>query len=112
MVRKLLNSFDVDLVILLPLRSPCVRRRSPLQAGKVFLSQPMETGMTQSFLSTLELAERWRVSPRTLEEWRGRNRPPHPIKVGRRVLYRMSDVEALEQAEMCRLLTGAAQRGE
>ncbi len=68
--------------------------------------------MTQSFLSTLELAERWRVSPRTLEEWRGRNRPPHPIKMGRRVLYRMSDIEALEQAELNRVLNTSAQSGE
>ena len=68
--------------------------------------------MTQRFLSTLELAERWRVSPRTLEEWRVRNRPPHPIKMGRRVLYRMSDIEALEQAELNRVLNTSAQSGE
>ena len=68
--------------------------------------------MTQSFLSTLERAERWRVSPRTVEEWRGRNRPPPPIKMGRRVLYRMSDIEALEQAELNRVLNTSAQSGE
>ena len=59
--------------------------------------------MSPTFLTTLELADRWRVSPRTIEEWRRRERPPHPIRIGRRVLYRLTDVEALEGAELERL---------
>jgi len=59
--------------------------------------------MSPTFLTTLELAERWRVSPRTIEDWRRRQRPPHPVRIGRRVLYRLTDVEALERAELARL---------
>jgi DNA-binding transcriptional MerR regulator len=60
--------------------------------------------MPPTFLTTLELAERWRVSPRTIEDWRRRQRPPHPVRIGRRVLYRLTDVEALERAELARLI--------
>ena len=59
--------------------------------------------MTPTFLTTLELADRWRVSPRTIEDWRRRQRPPHAVRIGRRVLYRLTDVEALEGAELERL---------
>jgi hypothetical protein len=59
--------------------------------------------MSPTFLTTLELAERWRVSPRTIEEWRRRQRPPHPVRIGRRVLYRLTEIEALEGAELARL---------
>jgi hypothetical protein len=64
--------------------------------------------MSLTFLTTLELAERWRVSPRTIEDWRRRQRPPHPVRIGRRVLYRLTDVEALERAELARLSCMAA----
>ncbi|WP_209426747.1 helix-turn-helix domain-containing protein [Pararhodobacter sp. SW119] len=59
--------------------------------------------MSPTFLTSLELADRWRVSPRTIEDWRRRRRPPHPVRIGRRVLYRLADVEALERAELARL---------
>jgi DNA-binding transcriptional MerR regulator len=64
--------------------------------------------MSPTFLTTLELAERWRVSPRTIEDWRRRRHPPHPVRIGRRVLYRLTDVEALERAELARLSCAAA----
>jgi hypothetical protein len=63
----------------------------------------MENAMSPTFLTSLELADRWRVSPRTIEEWRRRQCPPHPLRIGRRVLYRLTDVEALERAEFVRL---------
>ena len=63
--------------------------------------------MSPTFLTTLELAERWRVSPRTIEDWRRRRRPPHPVRIGRRVLYRLTDVEGLERAELARLSCAA-----
>lgn len=59
--------------------------------------------MSPRFLTSLELADRWRVSPRTIEDWRRRQRPPHPIRIGRRVLYLLADIEALERAELLRL---------
>ncbi len=43
-----------------------------------------------------ELAERWSLSPRTLEQWRWRGVGPRYLKLGGRVIYRLSDVEAFE----------------
>ncbi len=43
-----------------------------------------------------ELAERWSLSPRTLEQWRWRGVGPRYLKLGARVTYRLSDVEAFE----------------
>ena len=43
-----------------------------------------------------ELAERWSLSPRTLEQWRWRGIGPRYLKLGGRVIYRLSDVEAFE----------------
>jgi hypothetical protein len=49
-------------------------------------------------LTQSDLAQRWKISPRTLERWRYLKRGPRFIKVGGRVRYRLSDVEAFEQA--------------
>ena len=43
-----------------------------------------------------ELARRWLISPRTLEQWRWQGRGPRFLKLGGRVLYRLADVEAYE----------------
>ena len=45
-----------------------------------------------------ELAARWRISPRTLEQWRWRGKGPQFLKLGGRVVYRLSDIEEFEQA--------------
>jgi hypothetical protein len=50
------------------------------------------------YLTQAELAERWRISPRTLEQWRWQGRGPRYLKLGRRVLYRLSDIEMHEAA--------------
>lgn len=63
--------------------------------------------MTPTFLTTLELADRWRVSPRTIEHWRAIGRAPQAVRLGRRVLYRLTDIEALEIQEYNRLLQRA-----
>ncbi len=52
--------------------------------------------MTVTHLSQPELATRWRVSPRTLERWRWMGEGPRYIKLGGRVIYRLSDIEAFE----------------
>lgn len=44
-----------------------------------------------------DLARRWRVSPRTLECWRYERSGPPFLKVGGRVVYRLSDIEAFER---------------
>ncbi len=45
-----------------------------------------------------ELAARWRISHRTLERWRWIGEGPKFLKVGGRVIYRLSDVEEYEQS--------------
>lgn len=44
------------------------------------------------------LARRWRRSPRTLERWRQARRGPAWLRLEGRVLYRLEDVLAYEQA--------------
>lgn len=47
-----------------------------------------------------DLAERWHVSPRTLERWRWLGGGPRFLKIGGRVIYRLEDVEAFERAQL------------
>lgn len=51
---------------------------------------------TQVFLTTKELAHRWRISPRTLEGWRDKGIGPRYNKIGNRVRY---PIDAIERAE-------------
>ncbi len=46
-----------------------------------------------------ELANRWRISPRTLERWRWLQQGPAYIKIGGRVVYRLDDVETYESEQ-------------
>jgi hypothetical protein len=43
-----------------------------------------------------DLAKRWRISPRTLEQWRWQGRGPRYLKIGGRVRYQLPDVETFE----------------
>ena len=49
---------------------------------------------TSRFVIQTEAAEILRVSPRTLERLRVTGEGPRFVKIGRRVLYRASDLEA------------------
>jgi hypothetical protein len=49
-------------------------------------------------LHQIELANRWRVSHRTLERWRWQGKDPAYLKIGGRVAYRLDDVEVYEAA--------------
>lgn len=53
-----------------------------------------------------QLAERWHMSPRTLEQWRWLGKGPRFLKIGARVLYREEDVEAWEAAQVCQNTAG------
>lgn len=46
-----------------------------------------------------ELAERWRISPRTLERWRCVGTGPAWLQLGGRVLYRLEDILAFENRQ-------------
>ena len=47
-----------------------------------------------------ELADRWRMSPRSLERWRADGFGPEWIKMRGRVLYRTEDVVAFERERL------------
>jgi hypothetical protein len=51
-------------------------------------------------LNQVELADRWGLSPRTLENWRWRGEGPPFVKIGRKVVYRLVDVEAYEHEQL------------
>ena len=53
--------------------------------------------MSEVCLSQIELAARWKISHRTLERWRWAQEGPRYLKIGGRVVYRASDVEAFER---------------
>jgi hypothetical protein len=50
-------------------------------------------------LVTVELSRRWHLSPRTLEQWRWKGIGPRYLKIGRRILYRLDDIEKYEAAQ-------------
>ncbi len=60
--------------------------------------------MSETCLNQIDLARRWRISPRTLERWRWLGEGPRYLKLGGRVLYRVADIEAYEQS-IVRLIT-------
>jgi hypothetical protein len=51
-------------------------------------------------LDQKKLGERWLISPRTLEQWRWQQRGPRYLKIGGRIVYRLSDIEAFEAASL------------
>lgn len=56
--------------------------------------------MATTHLTAEELADRWRMSPGTLQNHRTQGKGPKFIKFGRRVLYPLSEVEAYEAARL------------
>ena len=47
-------------------------------------------------LDQKRLADRWLLSPRTLEQWRWQGKGPKFLKIGGKVVYRLQDIEAFE----------------
>lgn len=50
----------------------------------------------KALLNQYDLADRWRISARTLEKWRWNNTGPVYLKIGNRVFYRLQDIESYE----------------
>jgi hypothetical protein len=65
--------------------------------------------MTITHLHQVELARRWKLSPRTLERWRWLGQGPQHLKIGGRVVYKLDDIEAFE-ADSVRTSTSAGAR--
>ena len=51
-------------------------------------------------LGQKDLADRWLISPRTLEQWRWQGRGPRYLKIGGRVIYPVAEVEAYEASRL------------
>ncbi len=58
--------------------------------------------MTDQMLSGRELAERWKLSTKTLDKWRNTGDGPPYMKFGRVVRYRIEDVIKFEQQAIIR----------
>lgn len=58
-----------------------------------------EAGIVRPHLSEQELADRWLLSARTLQRWRQAGTGPVFLRLGRRIVYRRSDVEHFEEAQ-------------
>ncbi len=56
--------------------------------------------MENEWLTTRQVAERYRTAESTIRYWRHGGYGPMGVRIGRRVLYRRSDVEAWEQGRM------------
>ena len=56
--------------------------------------------MTTRHLNQIELSRRWNISHRTLERWRWRKEGLPFIKIGGRIVYRLEDVLAYEDAHL------------
>lgn len=50
------------------------------------------------YLTTGQVAERFCTAESTIRYWRSIGYGPHGVKFGRRVLYRLADVQEWEQA--------------
>ena len=59
-----------------------------------------EPAVAVHHLTQLDLARRWRVSPRTLERWRWLGQGPAYLKLGAAVAYRLEDVESYEAEQL------------
>lgn len=49
------------------------------------------------YLTTEEVAERFRTAPSTIRYWKLIGKGPRAVRPGRRVLYALADVEAFER---------------
>lgn len=56
--------------------------------------------MDQRHLNEFELSDRWHISERTLQRWRWKKKGPPYLKIGGRVVYRLSDIEAWEEENL------------
>jgi glucose-6-phosphate 1-dehydrogenase len=52
--------------------------------------------LAPTFLTTDEVADRWRISPRTIEGWRDKGIGPAYMKIGNRV---RNHIDVIERAE-------------
>lgn len=56
--------------------------------------------MHKDLMSPDTLAIRWNMSTTTLSQWRWNGRGPRYLKLGRRVMYRLQDIEKFEEQKV------------
>lgn len=59
-----------------------------------------------------QLAARWHISPRTLEQWRWLGKGPKFIKIGARVLYDEDIIDDYEDEQVCQNTSGRLPQGD
>ncbi|MBI2746031.1 MAG: helix-turn-helix domain-containing protein [Burkholderiales bacterium] len=69
---------------------------SSVQPGRN-LTRPLPDGATRIALDENELAARWGLSVKTLRRWRQEQLGPVFCKLGARVTYLISEIEAFER---------------
>jgi hypothetical protein len=62
-------------------------------------------------LNQNDLARRWAISPRTLERWRWLHIGPIYLKIGKRIVYRLQDIESFEQIRLHDVKEGSGLEG-
>jgi len=56
--------------------------------------------MKKVAINEQELAERWGLSPKTLQRWRSEGRGPRYLKLSKRVTYLVEEIQAFEMESM------------
>lgn len=64
--------------------------------------------LDQEYLTTDEMAERYRTSPSVIRYWRHSGYGPEGVKVGKRVLYPRDQIEAFDRHLREQARAGAA----
>jgi hypothetical protein len=59
-----------------------------------------EEQMNKNLITPALLADRWNINVATLSQWRWNGRGPSYLKLGRRVMYRLQDVETFEDQHL------------
>jgi hypothetical protein len=49
------------------------------------------------YLNAKELAARWKMSPKTLRQWRWKKKGPNASRISGLVLYKLEDIESYER---------------
>jgi hypothetical protein len=53
------------------------------------------------YLTPTKLAARWHITPHTLGQWRWTGRGPRFSKMGKRILYKLENIEKFEAQMEC-----------
>ena len=97
--RTLITSASIDALLYQLATDPERDVPTPVRRSMTAASSPLPKGDPRH-LNQVELARRWRISPRSLERWRWRREGPRYLKIGAHVVYRLEDIEAYEMAQL------------